>query len=229
MNTFPAPQIICRVTRNGVRMSVEPPQLLAPTDQVVLVAAIGVPGGVSVVLEQEDVPGDAFLAQPEVGVHQQPLDDSLARLVVRDQVHQVVALRGGVLRMATYVQIEASTVAQEHVTASSPGHHAPEQVARYLVGRQPPLPADGARDAVLSLDPKYPPVHTPNLRSSSGRRYNPGVTMVDSQCGVSSLPGHREDVIGVPEASLRVSLACVARGQRLPYVPARPGARSNTS
>src|SRR5580704_14133129 len=65
--------------------------------------------------------------------------------------------------MAAYVEIKAGAVAQEDVAAPPPRHHAPEQVARHLVGREPPLPAKGTGDAVLSLDSEYPPVHTPNL------------------------------------------------------------------
>src|ERR1019366_651316 len=68
---------------------------------------------------------------------------------------------------SAHVEIEAGAVAQEDVTASPPGHHPPEQVARHLVGRQPPLPPESAGDAVLSLDPEYPPVHTSKLRAST--------------------------------------------------------------
>ena len=64
----------------------QPAELAVPPDQVVLVAAVGVPGRVGVVLEQVDVPGDALFAQPLVGVDQQPLEDPLPRLVVRDQI-----------------------------------------------------------------------------------------------------------------------------------------------
>src|SRR5712691_8611020 len=69
--------------------------------------------------------------------------------------------------MTAHIEIEAGAVAQEDVTAPPPGHHAPEQVARHLVGRQPLLPSEGAGDAVLSLDPEYPPVHISKLRAST--------------------------------------------------------------
>ena len=76
----------------------EPAELAVPADQVVLVAAVGVAGGVGVVLEQVDVAGDALLAQPPLGVDQQALEDPLPRLVVRDQVgdesHSGVAYSG---------------------------------------------------------------------------------------------------------------------------------------
>src|ERR1700730_613084 len=128
-------------------------------------AAVGVPGGVGVVLEQVDIAANPFLAQPALGVDQQFFKYPLARLVAGDQVEHAVALRGRVLGMAAHVEIEARAVAQEDVAASSPGHHAPEKVARYLVGRQAPLPAEGASEAVFSLNSEYPPVHTPKVRA----------------------------------------------------------------
>ena len=96
-----------------------------------------------------------------VRVDHQSFEDPFARFVVRDQVSEVVALRSRILGVAADVEIEAGAVVQEDVTASSPRHHAPEQVARYLVGRQPPLPVKGAGEAVFSLDSENPPVHTP--------------------------------------------------------------------
>ena len=144
----------------------QPSQFLLPGDQVVLMAAVGVPGGVGVVLEQVDVPGNPFLAQPGLGVDQQSLEYPLACLVVRDEVDEVVALRGRVLGMAAHVEVEAGAVAEEDVAASPPGHHGPEQVARHLVGRQPPLSAKGARETVFSLHPEYAPVHLLKVRAS---------------------------------------------------------------
>ena len=121
-------------------MSASRPNSPCLADQVVLVAAVGVARRVGVVLEQVDVARDAFLAQPPVRVHQQALEDPLARLVVHDQVDDVVALGRGVLGMAADVQVEPRPVAQEHVAAPAPRDHAAEEVPGYLVRGQPPLP-----------------------------------------------------------------------------------------
>jgi hypothetical protein len=75
----------------------DPGELAGPGDTEVLVATVGVAGRVGVVLEQEDVAADALVGQPALGVDQQVLEDPLARLVVRDQLNQVVALGGRVL------------------------------------------------------------------------------------------------------------------------------------
>src|SRR4051812_8129469 len=70
----------------------QPAELAMAADEVVLVTAVGVAGGVGVVLEQVDVPGDAFLAQAALGVHEQAFEDPLTRLVVGDEVDRGVAL-----------------------------------------------------------------------------------------------------------------------------------------
>jgi len=133
-------------------------------------AAVGVARRVGVVLEQVDVAGDAFLAEPAVGVDQQALQDPLARLVVRDEIQDVVAFGRRVLRVAADVEVEPCPVPQEHVAAAAPRHHPPEQVTRHLIGRQPPLTAEGASDAVLVLEPEDSPIHTPRLRPAVTRR-----------------------------------------------------------
>src|SRR5262249_53053943 len=58
----------------------EPAELTVPSDEVVLMTAIGVARGVGVVLEQEDVPRDALVVKPLLRVEHQPFEDPLARL-----------------------------------------------------------------------------------------------------------------------------------------------------
>ncbi len=96
-------------------------------------AAVGVARRVGVVLEQVDVAADALVGEPLLGVDQQVFQHPLAGPVVGDQLHQAVALGGGVLGMATHVEVQARAVAQEHVGAAAPRHHPPEQVAGHLV------------------------------------------------------------------------------------------------
>src|SRR5215467_6698893 len=130
-----------------------------PANEVVLVAAVGVTRRVGVVLEQVDVPGDAFFSQSGVRVEQQPLQDALACLVVGYQIDQAVALWCCVLGVAADVQIEPRAVTQEDVAAAAPGHDPAEQVPGHLVRREPPLAAKSAGDAVLVFQPENAPVH----------------------------------------------------------------------
>ena len=146
-------------------------ELPRAADEVVLVAAVGVAGGVGVVLEEVDVAGDALLVQARLGVEQQALEDPLPRLVVRDEVDDVVALGRGVLRVAADVEVEPRAVAEEDVGRAAPADDLAEEVAGDLVGAQPALALERARDAVLVLDAEDPPVHGPTLgpRTTSWR------------------------------------------------------------
>ena len=98
----------------------QPGELAGPADEVVLVAAVGVAGRVGVVLEQVDLAGDALVVQPLLGVEQQALEDPLPRLVVGDQLDDVVALGRGVLGVAADVEVEPGAVAQEDVAGCGP-------------------------------------------------------------------------------------------------------------
>ena len=132
-------------------------------------AAVGVAGGVGVVLEQVDLAGDALVVQPLLGVEEQPLEDPLPRLVVGDQLDDVVALGRGVLGVAADVEVEPGAVAEEDVAAAAPADDLAEQVAGHLVGAQAALSAERARHAVLVLDAEDPPVHDGQRTAWVGR------------------------------------------------------------
>ena len=139
-------------------------ELPVARDEVVLVTAVGVPGRVGVVLEEVDLTRDALLVEPHLRSGEERLQDALPRLVVRDELLDVVALRGRVLGMGADVEIEASAVLQEHVGGPTPVHDAPEEVAGDLVRREPALAPERARDAVLVLEPEDPAFHDVSLR-----------------------------------------------------------------
>src|SRR5262249_3571285 len=58
---------------------------------------------------------------------------------------------------------------QEDVAGAPPRDDTPEQVAGDLVGRQPPLPAVGARDSVLGFQAEDAPVHERTLAVAACR------------------------------------------------------------
>jgi hypothetical protein len=111
----------------------EPAELAVPGDQVVLVAAVRVAGGVGVVLEQVDLTGDALVVQALLRVDEQALQDPLAGTVVHHHVGHRVTLGRGVLRVRSDVQIETGAVAEEDVARPAPGDDPAEQVAGDLV------------------------------------------------------------------------------------------------
>ena len=134
-------------------------EVVVALGQVVLVAAVGVAGRVGVVLEQVDVAADALFAQAGLGAGDQLGEDPLPRLVVGDQVGDLVALGRGVLGVAADVEVEAGAVLQEDVGRATPAHHPAEQVAGHLVGAEPALAAQGEGHPVLVLQPEDPAVH----------------------------------------------------------------------
>src|SRR5947209_10734809 len=141
----------------------EPGELAVTADEVVLVAAVGVAGRVSVVLEEVDVARDPFLAEASLRVHEQALEGALPGLVMGDEVDEVVALGRGVLRVAADVEVEPGAVLQEDVAAAAPRHDPAEEVARHLVRAEPALTTERARDAVLVLEAIDPAVHAVSL------------------------------------------------------------------
>ena len=129
-------------------------------DEIVLVAPVGVAGGVGVVLEQEHLAPDALLPQALLGTADEALEDALTRLVVDDEIVDRVALGRGVLGVAADVEVEPGAVLEEHVAGAAPRNDPPEQVASNLVRAQAPLPAKRAGDAVLVLQTEDSTLHT---------------------------------------------------------------------
>ncbi len=134
-------------------------EIVSPAGQVVLVTTVRVSRRVGVVLEQVDDAADTLFAQPRLCPSHQRVEYPLPRLVVRDEVADRVALGSRVLGVAPDVQVEARTVLEEDVRGPPPADHPPEQVPGNLVGAQPPLAAQGARDPVLVLEPENAPIH----------------------------------------------------------------------
>ena len=78
-------------------------------------AAIGVAGGVSVVLEQVDHPADALFAESGLRRGDQALEDPFTCLVVRDEVLYRVTFGGRVLGMAAHVQVQPRPVLEKDI------------------------------------------------------------------------------------------------------------------
>src|SRR5215831_6444469 len=140
--------------------------------QIVLVATVGVPRGVGVVLEEENVPRDAVLAQPLLRLVEEILHDALPRLVVDDEVGDIVALGSGVLGMEARVEIEPRPVLQEDVGIARARDHLLEQVASDVVGRETPLAVEGAGQAVLVFEAEDSTLHVGISLTGAGAKGN---------------------------------------------------------
>jgi hypothetical protein len=90
---------------------------------------------------------------------QEVLDDALARLVVDDQLGDVIALGRRILRVEPGVEIEPRPVFEEDVRVASAGDDLLEEVARNVVGRQAALAVQGAGETVLVLEAEDPALH----------------------------------------------------------------------
>ena len=104
-------------------------KIVAAARAVVLMAAVAVPGGVGVVLEQVDVAVHAFVAEALLGTGEELFEDPLPCLVVHDELTHAVALGRGVLGVAADVEVEPSAVGEEDVAAATPRHHPTEEVS----------------------------------------------------------------------------------------------------
>ena len=137
-------------------------RIVAAARAVVLVAAVAVPGGVGVVLEQVDVAVHAFVAEALLGTGEELFEDPLPCLVVHDEFTHAVTFGRGVLGVAADVEVEPGPVRKEDVAAATPRHHPAEEVSGDFVGTQAPLAAQGAGDAVFVLDTEDPSLHAAN-------------------------------------------------------------------
>ena len=167
-------------------------------DEVVLVAAVGVAGAVGVVLEEEHLAADAFFAEALLGALHEPFEDALPRLVVHDDVVDRVALGRGVFGVAADVEVEAGAVLEEDVARPAPRDDPAEEVAGDLVGAEPALAAERARDAVLVLQAEDPPLHQVSVRGwvrpgsarpEPGRKGRPYTRAVIPMSRLTSLQG----------------------------------------
>ena len=85
----------------------EPGEFPAARDEVVFVAAVGVPGGIGVVLEQVDRAVEALGREPFLRLVHEVVQDQFAGAVMGDQLGQVVAFGGGVLGVRADVEVQA--------------------------------------------------------------------------------------------------------------------------
>ena len=96
--------------------------------------------GIGVVLEQIELAVDVLVRQAPGRAVGQPQEDALSGPIVRDEFGEVVTLGRRVFGMGAHIQIDPGAVAEKDIARAAPGHDIPEQMARGLVGAQPPLP-----------------------------------------------------------------------------------------
>jgi hypothetical protein len=124
---------------------------------------VRVPGAVGVVLEDIDLTSDPLLLETLLGTPYQALEDPLSRLVVGDDVFEVVALGGCELGVGADIEIETGPVLEKHVRRPPPGDDTPKEITGDLIGAETTLAPQGAGDPVLIFEPEDATIHNGRL------------------------------------------------------------------
>src|SRR5215472_7014346 len=120
---------------------------------------VGITGRIRIVLEQQDISPHAVFPQARLGLAPDVVDDPLTRLVVDDELGDVIALGRRVLGVEPGVEVKARAVLEEDVRVAAAGDDLLEKVPRGVVGRQVKLPVQGVADTVLVLEAEDPALH----------------------------------------------------------------------
>src|SRR5215467_10861052 len=120
---------------------------------------VGITGRIRIVLEHQDICLNAVFPQARLGLVPEVVDDPLTRLVVDDELSDVIALGRRVLGVEPGVEVEARAVLEEDVRVAGAGDDLLEQVPRDVVGRQTTLAVQGAGETVLVLEAEDPALH----------------------------------------------------------------------
>ena len=121
--------------------------------------AVGVPGGVHVVLEKVHRAAGAILGQFLLELLTQVVHDQLTGHVLGDHVLEGGGLRAGVLRVRTHVEVEPAPIGEKHVGCPAPREHGLEEAPRGLVGSQAVSMGHTVGDAELGFDAVDSAVH----------------------------------------------------------------------
>ncbi len=83
--------------------------------QVIFVTAVGIADEIRIVFENRQIAVKPLLAHFALGILEQVFQDSFARLVIDRDIERTGALRGGIFRMATGIEIKPGAIFQENV------------------------------------------------------------------------------------------------------------------
>ena len=119
-------------------------------------APVGIAERVCIVLENVDFSGQTFFPQSLFSRRQAGFKQSLTGFIVNDEVENIIALGGGILRMAASVLIEPSAVHQERVGRPAVWNETFKNIPQHLLHRQIDTSVRRKNEAVLILQTKDP-------------------------------------------------------------------------
>ena len=132
------------------------PKINVAAHEEVFMAPIGITERICIVLENVDFSGQTFFPQSLFSRRQAGFKQSLTGFIVNDEVENIIALGGGILRMAASVLIEPSAVHQERVGRPAVWNETFKNIPQHLLHRQIDTSVRRKNEAVLILQTKDP-------------------------------------------------------------------------
>jgi hypothetical protein len=112
------------------------PEINIAAHKKVFMAPIGVAQRVRVVLKYVDFAGQAFFSQSFFCCRQASLKQPFTGFIMDDKIKDVVALGGGILRMATRVLVKPGAVHEKRIGRPAVRNEAFKNISQHLLHRQ---------------------------------------------------------------------------------------------
>ncbi len=119
-------------------------------------APVGIAERVRIVLENVDFPGQTFFPQPFFSSRQTGFKKPLTGFIVDDEIENVIALGGGILRMAAGVLVKPSAVYQKSVGGPAVRNETFKNIPQHLLHRQIDSSVRRKNETVLILQTEDP-------------------------------------------------------------------------
>ncbi len=132
------------------------PKIYVAAHEEVFMAPVGIAERIRIVLENVDFPGQTFFPQSFFSSRQTGLKQPLTGFIVDDEIENVVALGGGILRMAAGVLVKPSAVYQKGVGGPAVWNETFKNIPQHLLHRQIDSSVRRKNETVLILQTEDP-------------------------------------------------------------------------
>ena len=136
-------------------------------------APVGIAERVRIVLKNVDFPGQTFFPQSFFSCRQAGFKQSLTGFIVDDEIENVVALGGGILRMAAGVLIKPSTIDEEGIGGPAVWNETFKNIPQHLLHRQIDASVRRKNETVLILQTEDSPSQGAGLQHAVETEYQP--------------------------------------------------------
>ena len=150
------------------------PKIDVAAHEEVFMAPVGIAERVRIVLENVYFPGQTFFPQSLFSRRQASFKQSLTGFIMDDEIKNVVALGGGILRMAAGVLIKPSPVDQEGVRGPAVWNETFKNIPQHLLHRQIDSSVRRKNETVLILQTEDPSSQGTGLQHACTNRIPAG-------------------------------------------------------